>query len=98
MAIAIEAAFHGPGATMDNYFKSLEILGTAPEAPHPDPSCLFHWVKDDPSGPIVTDVWKDRAAFDKFIQEKVVPAAQQVGMPAPHIKYIDVANYCTAGS
>jgi hypothetical protein len=33
MAIAIEAAFHGPGATMDNYFKSLEILGTAPEAP-----------------------------------------------------------------
>lgn len=83
---------------MDNYFKSLTLLGTGPGAPHPDPSCLFHWVRDDPNGFVVTDVWKDRAAFDSFVEKKVAPVSKQLGMPEPHVTYIDVANYCTAGS
>ena len=52
----------------------------------------------DANGFVVTDVWKDRAAFDKFIREKIGPAAEQVGMPQPHLKFIEVANFCTAGS
>jgi hypothetical protein len=31
MAIAVEVAFHGQGATLENYFKSIEIMGAAPK-------------------------------------------------------------------
>jgi len=100
MAIAAEATFHGPGATMANYFVSLEKLGATPEGPHPDPGCLFHWVTELPgnAGLLVTDVWKTKEQFEKFIAEKVGPVAKEVGLPQPQIKFIDVGNYCTAGS
>lgn len=97
MAIAVEATFRGPGVKIEKYFESLTLLNAVPEGPHPDPSCLFHWVTADANGFVVTDVWKDRAAFDKFIKEKVGPAAEKVGMPQPHLKFIEVANFCTAG-
>ena len=98
MAIAVEATFHGPGLTIDKYFESLKLLGAVPEGPHPDPSCLFHWVEATPNGYRVTDVWKDKAAFEKFIEEKVGPVSVQVGAPQPQLKFFDVANYATAGS
>jgi len=98
MAIAAEVTFHGPGATLENYKKSLTILGATPEGPHPDAACLFHWVTDIGGGFQVTDVWKTKEAFDKFVAEKVGPAGEQLGMPKPQIKFIDVDNFCTAGS
>jgi hypothetical protein len=49
--------------------RTLKLLKAVPEDPHPDPSCLFHWVRADAYGYIVTDVWKDKAAFDKFFKE-----------------------------
>jgi hypothetical protein len=98
MAIAVEATFHGPGLTIDKYFESLKLLGAVPEGPHPDPSCLFHWVEATPNGYRVTDVWKDKPAFEKFVEEKVGPVSAQLGAPQPQLKYFDVANYATAGS
>jgi hypothetical protein len=79
------------------YFESLKLLGAGPEGPHPDPSCLFHWVEATPNGYRVTDVWKDKPAFEKFVEEKVGPVSVQVGAQ-PQLKYFDVANYATAGS
>jgi len=46
----------------------------------------------------VTDVWQAREQFDRFAQEKIGPISAQVGMPQPQIKFIDVANFMTAGS
>jgi hypothetical protein len=97
MAIAVEVSAHGPGATMDNYFELLKRMGTSPEGRHPDASCLFHWIREEPNGYVVTDVWTDRASLDKFVEEKVTPISQELGMPQPHLKYLDVANYLTAG-
>ena len=42
MAVAVEAAFRGPGATVENYKKALTLMGVSPGGKHPDPSCLFH--------------------------------------------------------
>jgi hypothetical protein len=96
MAIAIEFSVQGDGATIASYFEAIKRLGATPEGPHPDPSCLFHWVTEDPNGYTVTDVWTDKAAFDKFVEEKVMPVSDELGMPQPQITYIDVANYNTA--
>ena len=97
MAIAVEVNFRGAGATLENYIKSLKILGTTPEGPHPDPDCLFHWVTETDGGLRVIDVWTSQAEFEAFVP-KVGAAADELGMPKPHVKTIDVANYLTAGS
>ena len=97
MAIAVEVTFNGNGATLENYFKSLTILGATPGGPDPDPGCLFHWVTDTPGGFRVTDVWQTRGQWDAFVP-KVAAAAEQLDMPKPQTKFIDVDNFMTAGS
>lgn len=98
MAVAVEVSFHGQGATLENYLKTIEQMGATPEGPHPDPACLFHWITEVGGGLRVTDVWQAREQFDRFAQEKIGPISAQVGMPQPQIKFIDVANFMTAGS
>jgi len=61
-------------------------------------ACLFHWITEVGGGLRVTDVWQAREQFDRFAQEKIGPISAQVGMPQPQIKFIDVANFMTAGS
>ena len=98
MTIAVEAAFRGNKATMANYFEAIKELGATPGGPHPDPHCLFHWVTDDPGGYTVTDVWTDKVSFEKFLNEKVIPVSEKLGVPKAQVKYIDVENYCTTGA
>jgi hypothetical protein len=38
-----------------------------------------------------------REQFERFSQEKIVPAVEQAGMPAPEIQFIDIHNYLVAG-
>jgi hypothetical protein len=96
MAIAVELT---TSATLEGYFKALTIMGMTPEGSHPDPGCLFHWVTEIPGGGYrIIDVWKTKEQFDKFAQDKLAPVVQQLGRPEPQIKFIDVANYLTAGS
>ena len=45
----------------------------------------------------VVDVWKDQGQFDRFIQDKVAPVMDDMGIAQPEIKYTDLANYLTAG-
>jgi hypothetical protein len=97
MAVAVTVTFQGAGATLENYIKSLKILGTVPEGKHPDEDCLFHWVTEAGGGLHVTDVWTSKAEFEDFVP-KVQGAAAELGMPDPVVKFIDVANFLTAGS
>ena len=100
MAVAVELSIHGQDATIEKYFKVIQLMGAVPEGPHPDPGCLFHWVRSDPSGLFITDVWKTQEEFDKFAQEQIGPKSEQVGLPqaAKREKTIEVANFLTAGS
>jgi hypothetical protein len=97
MAIAVEAAFHGQGATIENYFKAIEIMGATPEGRHPNPGCLFHWVTEVGGGFQVTDVGQTREQFEQFARDQIGPVGEQLGMPQPQIKCVDVANFLTAG-
>jgi hypothetical protein len=95
MAVALELSYHGPGATLANYNQLLQQLGVSPEGPHPDPDCLFHWIAEIGGGFRVTDVWTSRAQFDEFAQNTIGPIAQQLGVPNPQIREIQVANFLT---
>ena len=97
MAIAVEVNFNGHGATLENYLKGLKILGGTPGGPHPDPNCLFHWITEAGGGLRVTDVWTSKDKFEAFLP-KVAASSEQAGLPKPQTKFIDVANYATAGS
>jgi hypothetical protein len=98
MTVAVEVAFHGQGATLENYKKSLTLLGATPGGTHPDPSCLFHWAAEVGGGVHVTDVWTTKQAFETFAADKLASVMQEVGIPEPQIKFIDVASFLTAGS
>jgi hypothetical protein len=99
MAIAVEVSFHGADATIDKYFETIKAMGAVPEGAHPDPGCLFHWVRSDHGGVFVTDVWRSPEEFDKFANEKIGPESEKVGMPKPQINVIGpIDNFLTAGS
>ena len=101
MAVAIQVDFTGTGATLENYIKSLKLLGTVPEGQHPDKDCLFHWITQtippDPPGLRVIDVWTSELEFQDFLP-KIKAASLELGIPEPKVTTIDVANYLTAGS
>jgi hypothetical protein len=97
MAIAVEVSFHGHDATLDRYLEGIRKMGATPEGPHPDPACLFHWITVEGGGLRVIDVWKTRADFDRFAAEKIGPVSAEVGLPQPQVRFIDVANFLTAG-
>src|SRR3954454_19740259 len=97
MAIAVEVSFQGSDATLQKYLRQIELMGATPEGSHPDPGCLFHWITEVDGGLKVTDVWNAKDEFERFAQEKIGPVSAEVGMPQPQVKFIDVANYLTAG-
>jgi hypothetical protein len=98
MAVAVEVAFNGQGATLENYKKGLAVMGASPGGKHPDPSCLFHWATESGGGVHVTDVWKSKEAFEKFAADKIGPSAAEAGLPKPQVKFVDVGSFLTAGS
>lgn len=98
MAIAVEVSFHGQGATPEKYYESLKRLGATPGGPHPDPGCLFHWMTETGGGLHVTDVWKTQQEFEAFAAGKLASVVEELGMAKPEIKFVDVANFLTAGS
>ena len=97
MAVAVEVIFKGHGATLENYYKGVKILGATPEGPHPDQACLFHWIVDTGDELRVTDVWTTKEKFEAFLP-KVAASSEQAGLPKPQTKYVDVDNYLTAGN
>jgi hypothetical protein len=97
MAVAVEVTFHEQDA-LDNYKKSLTLLGATPGGPHPDPGCLFHWATVIGGGGVaVTDVWKTKEAFETFATDKLGPVMEEVGIAKPEIKFIEVDSVLTAG-
>jgi hypothetical protein len=67
-------------------------LGRSLKAPIPTRAASSTGIEATPNGYRVTDVWKDKAACEKFIAEKVGPVSVQLGVPQPQVKFIDVAK------
>ena len=83
-------------SSIDQYYEGLSKLGTSPGGTHPDPACLFHFATEPESGGWrVIDIWESKDQAEAFIQGKVVPVMQELGAPAPKLKFIEVTNILT---
>lgn len=91
MAIAVDLNF--PGATADQYDATVKVIGHGPAGTPHVGGALFHVAMVTSDGVRVIDVWDSREQFESFSQDKIVPALQQTGMPAPEIQFIDVHSY-----
>ena len=95
MAVAVELDFRG--ASLEVYDEINERIGLLPGGPA-SPQELFHWVTSTEEGFRVVDVWETRDAFEQFLQQKLDPIFDEVGVPEPpHIVFYDVHNYLAGG-
>jgi hypothetical protein len=68
-------------------------------ASNPPDGLLFHWAGEVDGKWTVMDVWESRGAYDRFLQERLFPAIEQVsGMnpatgPQPTISEFAVHNF-----
>jgi len=91
MAVGLILDFKG--ATLEQYDQVVEKMNLGGKTPA---GGLFHWATKTDDGIRVTDVWEDRATFDKFAEEQIGPVTQEVGLPAPpQITEYQVHNYLT---
>jgi steroid delta-isomerase-like uncharacterized protein len=73
-------------------FRALDAEVTGGPGEFPD-GLVYHVNGPRPGGGwIVADAWTDRAARDRFIAERVIPAVERRGMTPPGIEDFDVHN------
>ena len=95
MAIAIVMDFKG--TSLDQYDQVVKLMELQPGG-HGAPGSLFHWVTATDEGIRVTDVWDNRADFEKFAQEQIGPFSQQVGFAGPpEMTFHDVHSWMAEG-
>ncbi len=95
MAVAVDLNF--PGATADQYDAAVNLIGHGGTGTPHVGGALFHWAAVTSDGVRVVDVWETQEQFEQFSQERIVPAVQQAGMPAPEIQILEIHNYLVAG-
>jgi hypothetical protein len=52
-----------------------------PRPTEPIDGLVIHTVTEGPNGFRIFDVWESRDAFETFINDRIVPAMEQLGMP-----------------
>jgi hypothetical protein len=79
--MAIGVLFDWPGGTREQYEQLNEQMfgaGAPDEAPE---GLVIHTAGASASGWRIFDVWESREAFERFVNEQVMPAAEAIGMP-----------------
>jgi len=95
--VAVGVQLYFRGVTLEQYDEVAEILGLLPGSPMPWEG-LFHWVTKTAEGIRVIDVWQSRDAFEQYVNERVVPAYQEIGVTdSPEIEFFEVHNYFVGG-
>ena len=92
MAVAVEANF--PGATTEQYDEEVKAMGLTSGGAASRRS--FPLGDEDRLRCCVTDVWESKEQFERFAQEQI-SRSEQVGLPEPEIRYIDVHAYMVGG-
>jgi hypothetical protein len=66
-----------PKGDQEQYDKLIENMGVQDEPPE---GLVFHCAGPLDEGWSVMDVWESREQFDKFMEERVQPAAEEAGV------------------
>jgi hypothetical protein len=79
------------GATPEQYDALRSAVGVESDTPE---GLIFHvaWFRD--GGMTIIDTWESSAQFDDFMQSRLAPAIEQLGIEGqPEMKWIDAHAY-----
>lgn len=85
--MAIARIFDGKGWTPKQYD---ELLARMSLGGRSAPGVLFHWAAATPGGMRAVDVYESREAADRLVQERVGPAAAELGLSLPEISEYEI--------
>lgn len=83
----IARVFDGKGWTPEQYDALIAKMDLGGKSA---PGVLFHWAAPIDGGMRAVDVYESREAADRLVQEKVGPAAAELGLPLPEIAEYEV--------
>ena len=94
MAVAIQGVW--PGFTAEQYDQLRDVVGWEREVP---PGLILHVASFSPERAHIFDVWESEEAAQRFFEDRLMPGAQQVGIPgAPEGQFYPVhALFTPAG-
>jgi hypothetical protein len=88
--MAILAIFTGKGISKSMYDTLLKEARYANDQP---PGAIFHPASFDDKGDIhVADVWASPEELDAYVRDRLMPAFQKHGIPAPEVGVFPVHN------
>jgi hypothetical protein len=90
-AVAVQLDFRD--TTLEQYDQCIERMGLLPGGPAVREN-LFHWVTETDGGVRCIDVWESRAAFEAFMDARMLPVLPELGvLDPPKIQFFEVHNY-----
>jgi len=93
MAVVAHAVW--PGFTAEQYEQLRDVVGWEREVP---PGSIHHAASFGPEGANLFDVWESEEALQRFIEERVMPGAERVGIPGqPEVRFYPVHALFTPG-
>lgn len=88
--MAILAIFHAPDINIDNYEKLRREVDWETRQP---PGAMFHAAAFDEKGHLrVTDVWASAGEMEQFLQLRLQPALEKLGLSIPEFEVFPVHN------
>jgi hypothetical protein len=88
--MAIVVVNRGSDWNQELYDQLFELV--IPDTASPPRGLLGHYAGPGEGGWQVVDVWESREDWDRFRDEKVMPAAQEHGMPPFDSEIVEVHN------
>ena len=86
MAVMMQMTWDGIGA--EEYEAARKHVNWEGDVP---PGAMFHVVAVTENGVRVTDVWESAEAFNAFVQDRLMPGVQQLGIPGqPEVEILPV--------
>ena len=86
--MAIVMNMQWPGVTKTQYDQTLALVRWETETPG---GAKFHVASFDENGLRVTDVWDSAEDFNRFVEQRLMPGVQQVGISGePNVEIIEV--------
>jgi hypothetical protein len=85
-----------PGGSAEIYDRVNEEMGIRSNADLPE-GCLSHVAGATDDGFLVVDVWESLEHCGRFVESRLAPAAEKVGMPEIAPRFLPVHNRIPAG-
>lgn len=85
--MAIVMNMRWSGVTKDQYMQALEKVKWETDLPQ---GAKFHVASFDQGGLLVTDIWESADDFNRFVETRLMPAVQEIGISGqPEVEITD---------